>query len=238
MWLSNPKHEWQRQNRKYHTDGLSAVYAIRHVPTDRYYVGSAVNLYGRWKTHRSALSYERHTSPYLQNSWNAHDANEFQWIILESVPDKMKLIEVEQRWIDGLRATDRNRGFNLCPRAGSSLGRKHSAEFKAKKSLVMRGNKFTLGHKLSDEHKMKIGLKSKGHPPNDAQKKAAELATSRWWRVGLPSGEILTLKNLRRFCLENGVSQTTLHHLAVGKTKINRKGWRCWKLIKEGGSNG
>jgi hypothetical protein len=43
----------------------------------------------------------------LQNAWNKYGEDNFYFSVLELVPDKDKLIEREQYWIDKLNACDR-----------------------------------------------------------------------------------------------------------------------------------
>jgi group I intron endonuclease len=48
----------------------SGVYQILCKPTGKIYVGSAVNLRGRWLNHRSSLRCGKHPNIVLQRAWN------------------------------------------------------------------------------------------------------------------------------------------------------------------------
>lgn len=48
----------------------SGVYQIRNVIDNKRYVGSSINLYKRWRTHKWMLRKGIHHSIYLQNTWN------------------------------------------------------------------------------------------------------------------------------------------------------------------------
>lgn len=51
---------------------LSGIYAILNIANDKLYVGSAVDLYMRWKLHVFSLENSKHYNKYLQNAWCKH----------------------------------------------------------------------------------------------------------------------------------------------------------------------
>ena len=103
----------------------SGIYAIRNLINQKMYVGSAVNIKRRWKSHRSGLLHGKHHSVKLQRAWSKYGGSAFEWVVLEAV-EKTMLIEREQHWIDLLRS--QSCGYNVNPTAGSSLGRKATLE--------------------------------------------------------------------------------------------------------------
>ncbi len=105
-----------------------AIYGIFHVPSNRVYVGSAVNCKDRWDAHREALRSCRHTNIYLQRTWSKHGEESFVFRILELVPFKEQLLAREQHWIDFYKSSHRHEGFNLSPTAGSCLGYRRNPE--------------------------------------------------------------------------------------------------------------
>ena len=82
-----------------------------------------------------------HHSIILQNAWNKYGQLKFSFEVLEMAL-KPKLIEREQLWIDVLKAFGKS-GYNINPRASSSLGRKLTEEHKKKISLGNLGNLVT-----------------------------------------------------------------------------------------------
>lgn len=139
----------------------SGIYAIRNMKTGRAYVGSAVNMLLRWRGHRASLRGNKHSSKFLQSSWNKHGEDAFSIEALEFVPDVNMLIQREQHWIDTERAI-RGRSYNVCLIAGSTLGKTHGeaarARMKALRSTPEARAANTarqLGRKLSDEQKAK-----------------------------------------------------------------------------------
>ncbi len=80
------------------------VYIIRNVVTRRIYLGSSADIPRRWSMHRHALSRGKHHSPKLQNSWNKHGADVFEFIVLEYVIGDQTLLRTrEQKYLDRLR---------------------------------------------------------------------------------------------------------------------------------------
>jgi group I intron endonuclease len=125
----------------------SGIYEIRNKLNGKRYVGSAKNIFGRWKKHKNCLVRNEHNVK-LQNAWNKYgeSAFEFNVILWCAVLD---LIRYEQLFIDGYD-TFKN-GYNACPTAGSSLGFKHSEETKALlrgRPSKLRGTHQTLERRL------------------------------------------------------------------------------------------
>lgn len=102
----------------------SGIYAITNLSNGKVYVGSAVNLKTRKRVHFNNLRKNKHHNVYLQNSFNKHGENSFEFSILEYVTLD-RLIIREQHWIDQY---DFNVLYNLSPTAGSPLGVKHTPE--------------------------------------------------------------------------------------------------------------
>lgn len=163
----------------------SGIYKILNKITEKYYIGSAVNLKARWTQHKGKLRSNIHPNKFLQSSWNLHGEEAFEFVILEYC-DKEKLPVIEQKWLDDTNCYDRNIGYNLYKIAGSPLGSKWSEERKIEARERMTGFKHTeeakakmkeaqktrgdawnnkisaskIGHSVSEETKNKIGLKN------------------------------------------------------------------------------
>lgn len=129
----------------------SGIYAILNTLNDKIYIGSAVRIQYRWKNHRIALQYNKHSNRYLQSAYNEHiySTNPFIFTILEYC-EVDKLIEREQYYIDLLKSSNREFGYNLSPNAGSCIGVKHSEQ------TLELWSKQRKGKKRSDEAKASI----------------------------------------------------------------------------------
>ena len=116
----------------------SGTYIIRNVHTHKVYVGSAIDLVERKYRHYLHLRHNSHYNNYLQKAWNKYGETTFSFEVLHQV-DLDRLIECEQRAIDFYSAADHRYGYNLCPTAGSWLGRRHTPQSIAKQREAKTG---------------------------------------------------------------------------------------------------
>jgi group I intron endonuclease len=146
----------------------SAIYFIEHIKTGCRYVGSAINSERRQKQHLSDLRNNAHFNPLLQRSWNKYGEGQFRFGVLEWIDDPVQLVPREQHWIDSTPLK-----FNLCPAAGSALGRSCRPETIERMSAAARGRQFSeetrarmsavaKGRIISRETRDKIGAANKG----------------------------------------------------------------------------
>lgn len=147
---------------------IAAVYRIVNVINGKGYVGATGVLVERWQQHRQNLRTNIHHSQHLQHAYNKYGKDNFVYEILEEVPDISKLDEREQYWIDLLDTTNPEKGYNICPKAGSTRGRKQSEETKKKISIA------NLGHPVSEENREKARQRTKGNKYNLGKKRTPE----------------------------------------------------------------
>lgn len=117
----------------------AGIYTIRCLANGRVYVGSSASIGNRLSMHRWQLQRGKHHSSPLQRSWQKHGESAFAFEIIEAVLDPRQLVSREQFWIDRLSATVRRGGFNVCPAAGSPLGRRHTKESRERMSAAKKG---------------------------------------------------------------------------------------------------
>lgn len=140
---------------------ISCVYEILNIVNGKPYVGSTTQGFNiRWKDHRNDLKAGRHSNPHLQASYNKYGPEAFEFFVIEYCEPE-ECLKKEQFWMDALKVV--KKGYNICPVAGNTLGRKCSDETKKKISVANFGNKHTdearkkmSGKELSEEHKNKI----------------------------------------------------------------------------------
>jgi group I intron endonuclease len=139
----------------------TGIYLIRNKVNNNIYIGSAINISNRKKTHLHQLKYNIHHCNYLQRSFNKHGKDNFIFEILEYC-EKDKLIEREQHFINIL-----NPRYNICRIAGSSLGVKRNNETKKKLSESHKGQKaWNKGIPATKEQKEKQSLIMKNRISN------------------------------------------------------------------------
>lgn len=103
------------------------IYRIRNIINNKCYIGSSIDIRRRFYEHKHKLKFNKHPSYYLQRSYNKYKKENFTYEVIEILDDFNKLIEREQYYIDTL-----NPEYNLCRKAGNTLGFKHSEETKKK----------------------------------------------------------------------------------------------------------
>jgi len=114
---------------------ISGIYIIRNKTNNKLYVGQSVDLANRWRRHKWMAIHNIHTSIYLQRAWNLDGQDNFEFSIIHTCePTVETLCEAEQYFMDLLTPE-----YNMCPAAGSTLGRPTSEETKQKISDATKG---------------------------------------------------------------------------------------------------
>lgn len=163
------------------------VYYIQNCTSNKFYVGSSFDVYGRIKSHLNLLQRNAHTNIHMQRSYNKHGPDSFAWGICEEVFDLDQLLTVEQEWIHVMG------DYNICTEAGSTRGYVATEETRAKLRVINAGDgnpmygtkrpeigemfrKLHTGKVLSAEHKRKCSEALKGHRgPWDNPESAAKV---------------------------------------------------------------
>ena len=168
---------------------MIGIYTIRNVSNGKVYVGSSKKMSKRWAEHRRALDKGIHHSLKLQRAWSRYGSEVFVFEVVEVVNNPGDLLCREQDWIDRFTSSGPS-GYNVCGKAGSTIGRVCSAEARAKMSARKVGTKRSLaarekqskamlGVRKSDEHKRNISAGQKGKSIPDATRRAVSAANSR-----------------------------------------------------------
>ncbi len=143
----------------------SGIYKIVNKINNKTYIGSAINLRHRWTDHRKHLRSGTHHSSHLQSAWNKYGEENFVFKIIRVIHHKEMLIPNEQIHMDLCESYKRENGYNMCPKAGSSLGTKHPNR-KPVSDIQKRKISIALtGRKLSEEHinNMRKSMTGKKH---------------------------------------------------------------------------
>lgn len=225
----------------------SGVYQILCVPTGKVYVGSASDLYDRWREHRWHLKRGTHHSLYLQRAWDKYGETAFEFSVIELVPVE-QLLEVEQRWIDATRCYEEERGFNICVVAGSQLGVRRSIDVKQKiKEGVARtwdgfinpnGERVTITnlYDFCREHGLSMtGMRALYHGKKPQYRGWTHVGVSPipkpnhhkvWEGFISPDGILVDpIENLHKFCKDHGLRYSDMHSLYTGKI-LSSRGWK------------
>lgn len=130
---------------------FSGVYCIKNTVNGKVYIGSSRNMPYRKTNHFYLLNKNIHNNRHLQFAYNKYGRENFIFIVLENIVESRLLIR-EQHWMDKLKASDRNYGYNIRPRADSHA---QSNETKKILSLIKIGKSNLPNGKHSEETKLK-----------------------------------------------------------------------------------
>ncbi len=167
------------------------------------YVGSSVNIYNRIKAHKSALSKNKHHSPYWQNVYNKY-GDIFEFVLLELTP-KDQLIQREQFYIDHYKPK-----FNVNPKAGSRLGSKQSPE------AIEKTRQAHLGKARTEETKQRISAAQKGILRGKGYKHTDEAKTK--MKVSMADKKALGIKRNRK-----PMTQETKDKIRMAQQGVSRE---------------
>jgi group I intron endonuclease len=176
----------------------TGIYKISNTFNGKFYIGSAVNIEKRWRTHKTNLAQGKHHSRHLQSAWNKYGAGAFEFSVIEAC-SVFALIFREQHFIDTLCPE-----YNISHTAGSSLGVKHTEDGRRNNSDAQKGKTFSSEHreKLSAaaknrtaEHREKLSTAHKGKTFSDETRgKMSEARKGNSWNKGKKLSETTRLK--------------------------------------------
>jgi group I intron endonuclease len=121
---------------------ISGIYKIEsRIHPERCYIGSAINIFDRWKQHSRGLLKNKHHSIKFQNHYNKHGKEDLGFSIV-AICDERELIPVDKViWIEQCFMWVYKPYFNASPTAGSKKGVKESMETRLKMGERRRGKK-------------------------------------------------------------------------------------------------
>ena len=98
----------------------SGIYVIQNNINRKKYVGKAVDIYKRIKSHVTFLNTKnKNENPHLINSWHKYSRESFSYYVIEYIYEKdkelldKKLVKRELYWIQNLNTINREYGYNL-----------------------------------------------------------------------------------------------------------------------------
>jgi group I intron endonuclease len=216
----------------------SGVYQIRNLINGKRYIGSAIDLDQRWRSHLSLLKRHKHHSIKLQRAWTKHGIKRFVFEVLEECSAEY-CVGREQHYLDTLLFASAGDsrfdklGYNICRVAESTMGRKASKETRLKLSQshigLFEGNKNPMWGRFGNKNPMygKIGVLN----PNYGKKRSRAFRRSRQGskhpNAKLDENQVREIIKLGKI----GISQRNRAKMfGISKTQIsridNKQTWR------------
>lgn len=223
----------------------SGIYQIRNLINGKIYVGSAVNIKRRWGEHKKELRKNKHCNSYLQNAWNKYREENFIFEVLEKTEEKF-LVEREQIYLDKFCCYKEEFGYNICEKAGNSLGYRHSE--KTKKILSEKRTGYRLAP-FSEEHKKRLSESLKGgktaHYAEDNYNHKLNWEQVKEIRELYNSGKFLQRELAEKYNISEGVIYKVVKNIAwydknyhrvyekIQKGEDHPSNKLNWKIVKE-----
>jgi group I intron endonuclease len=89
------------------------IYVILNILNGKFYIGSTVNFWTRFRAHRADLNTNTHHSIFLQRTVNKNGIDNFEFHILQVVECADELSHSEQKYLDALCPHLRSIGYNV-----------------------------------------------------------------------------------------------------------------------------
>jgi group I intron endonuclease len=157
-----------------HLPQCAGIYLISDIKSNKFYIGSSINVRRRAWQHIYRFKRGDHSNPIMQAIWN-NDPNRLNFVCLEELDraDKNTLLRAEQKHLNASSVGKNPLCMNILLIANSHLGVKRRPESIEKLRKVHVGRKTSeetkakqrvakLGKVLSEEHKKKIGDACRG----------------------------------------------------------------------------
>lgn len=226
--------------------------AVNNINGDSY-IGQTI---GSFQVRKNTHKYEAENDYYdihFHRAIRKYGFDNFEWKIIEEVDDN-KLNEKEVYYIkmfdtfkNGYNSTiGGDSGYILSDEARNKIsnihmGKVNSDETKRKISESVRklyeDNNFKEDIRQRTIKAMKdskvierLSNSHKGYIHSEETKKRMSNSHSKLWIIESPSMEVFYIKNLKKFCRENNLSNSCMLNVSKGGQKTH-KGWKCRRRI-------
>jgi group I intron endonuclease len=153
---------------------LSGIYKIVNRVNGKYYVGSSKDIKERFRFHRKKLNAHKHPNAYLQNAWNKHGINNFEFILIENVNENVLL--TEQKYLDVARI-EQDKCYNLQFLATGGELREEVRKRMSENFTGVKNNRYGTKHSEETKQRMRDAAKNRGPMSNEQKEKLRLLNT-------------------------------------------------------------
>lgn len=206
------------------------IYKIVNSKSPKIYIGVTNNFQKRIREHSYGNGNGLLARAVRKYGWDS-----FSYEILEKTNNREK----EIYYINELNCKHPN-GYNLTEGGEGCVGYEVSLQTREKMRKAKLGKKLSesqkdkigqyhKGKKLPYETKEKISKKLignknfEGHTFTEETKKKLSIGRSKIWDIRKPDGSLITVYNMRNFCLENNLSPSAISLVLSGKITHHKK---------------
>lgn len=133
---------------RFNNQAVCGVYKITNTINNKIYIGSAVNIKRRWHYYKWAYNTKYLKSQRLLcRAFLKYKIEKFKFEVLEQISNvndkkelKIKLLNLEQKYMNFYNSYDKKIGYNICKNAGNCLGLKRSKRLRNQQSIRMLGS--------------------------------------------------------------------------------------------------
>ena len=216
---------------------IYSIYLITNNVNQKKYVGVTYDFAGRMRGHKGCYSDSYLSRAILKYGWD----NFSKEVIFQSLDKDFAYKEAESLFIKEYSTKDPQFGYNLTDGGEGSPGYIVSNATREKQRLAKVGKRLSEDHKskisigntgkkFSDETKNKISERLKGNKNFSGKTFSKEVLhnlseqKAKDWTLMSPSGDIVHIHNMRKFCLENNLSSSAMSRVIIGK-QPHHKNW-------------
>lgn len=217
---------------------MYTVYQIKNNVNGKIYIGVTNNYKKRMREHSYASN-----NCVISRAIKKYGWENFETTVIDRTKDRNEAYNVlEQKYIKKADSTNPNIGYNVSIGGVGSFGFSPSDESREKmrkrktgvplteehKRKISESNK---GRKFSDESRKKISEALKGNKNfqgktfSEQTKKVLSEMKSQEWEIMSPNGELLRIRNMRKFCIDNNLHHSAMSRVLSGK-QSHHKGYK------------
>lgn len=201
----------------------AGIYSFVNLVNGKRYIGQAVDIDRRIKSHYLRLIRSVDDALKLQNAWNKYGYQNFVVETLISAEEEHTK-EYLKSWLDYLEKDyiqyydSHKNGYNCTDGGEGNLGYVHSDETKQKQRIKR------LGKPLSNETKIKMSKSLKGLKRTESTKLKISLTKKKKVLLISPLNDNYEVFGVQEFCILKGLSPSHISSMLNGN-RPHHKGW-------------
>ena len=218
---------------------MYSIYRLINKVNSKSYIGVTNNYKKRMREHSYASNQYAISRAIRKYGWNSFDSE----ILFVTNDCDYAYQSAEKMFIEQYESNNPNRGYNLTLGGEGTQGYNPSEETRHKMRNAKQGKTLTnehkekiskanIGRKVSDETRKKLSKASKGRKiwcdgqnlTNEHKEKLSK-AKAKEWQVLSPEGKLVTIYNMRKFCLENDLHNSAMSRVLKGQQE-HHKMWK------------